>query len=72
MHVTPNGIAIPQNTLIFIGAVVLIVFLSVWFQIYRKAGYSGFLCLLMIIPGVNILTILWFAFLARWPATRQR
>jgi hypothetical protein len=71
MHLTANQLAISQNTLIAIGVVVLALFLAIWFQIYRKAGYSGFLCLLMIVPGVNVLTVLWFAFLARWPATQR-
>ncbi|MGE3141981.1 MAG: hypothetical protein AB7L65_01560 [Hyphomonadaceae bacterium] len=56
---------------LIIAALVLALFLAVWFQIYRKAGYSGFLCLLMIVPLVNVLTVLWFAFLAKWPATQR-
>ena len=51
-----------------VALVFLALFLAIWFQIYRKAGYSGFLCLLMAIPLLNLLTILWFAFLANWPA----
>src|SRR5262245_10844149 len=34
--------------------------------IFRKAGYSGWLGLLMMIPIVNLATLLWFA-VATWP-----
>ncbi|HEV3145374.1 MAG TPA: hypothetical protein VGZ47_15890 [Gemmataceae bacterium] len=34
--------------------------------IFRKAGYSGWLGLLMAIPLVNFVTLLWFA-TAHWP-----
>ena len=34
--------------------------------IFRKAGYSGWLGLLMVIPPVNLMTLLWFA-TTTWP-----
>jgi uncharacterized membrane protein YhaH (DUF805 family) len=34
--------------------------------ILRKAGYSGWWCLLLFVPGVNIVMYWVFAF-ARWP-----
>jgi hypothetical protein len=34
--------------------------------IFRKAGYSGWLGLLMAVPLVNLVTLLWFA-TAHWP-----
>ena len=60
-----------QRPFLIIVVLFVALFLAVWFQIYKKAGYSGFLCLLMIVPLVNLLTILWFAFLAKWPATQK-
>ena len=35
-------------------------------QVARKAGFSGWWCLAMLIPGLNILLIWVFAFIA-WP-----
>src|SRR4051794_5692088 len=34
--------------------------------IFRKAGYSGWLGLLMLVPVVNLITLVWFA-MAHWP-----
>mgnify|MGYP000945251271 CR=1 FL=1 len=45
-----------------------ILWLYAWAEIYRKAGHSRWLCLLMIVPAVNVITFLWLAFHA-WPAT---
>lgn len=51
-------------------AVVLAVVLYPWSKIFRKAGYTGWLCLLIIIPLVNLLTLWWFA-LAQWPVEKR-
>ena len=51
-------------------AVVLAVVLYPWSKIFRKAGYTGWLCLLIIIPLVNLLTLWWFA-LAQWPIEKR-
>jgi hypothetical protein len=40
-----------------------------WSRIFRQAGYTPWLCLLFIIPLVNVITLWWFAF-ARWPNAR--
>jgi hypothetical protein len=39
---------------------------AIFGAIFRKAGYSGWLGLLMAVPGVNLVTLLWFA-TAHWP-----
>jgi uncharacterized membrane protein YhaH (DUF805 family) len=36
--------------------------------IFRRAGRSGWLSLLMLVPLVNIVMIWWFAY-AKWPTT---
>jgi hypothetical protein len=41
-----------------------------WVRIVQKAGYSGWLVLTAIIPIVNIVIFLIFAF-AEWPVTRE-
>lgn len=41
-----------------------------WVKIFTKAGYSGDLVVLMLIPLVNIITFLWFAF-TTWPIERR-
>jgi hypothetical protein len=38
--------------------------------IFRKAGYSGWMGLLMLLPIVNLITLFWFA-LATWPIEHQ-
>ena len=39
-------------------------------QIFHKAGYSRWLGLLIMLPLVNLLTILWFA-LSKWPVETE-
>ena len=41
-----------------------------WVQIFNKAGYTGWLTLLFLIPVVNIILFLWFAF-SEWPALKR-
>jgi hypothetical protein len=44
----------------------LLIQAAIFGAIFRKAGYSGWLGLLMAVPGVNLITLLWFA-TAHWP-----
>jgi hypothetical protein len=37
-----------------------------WWRIFTKAGHPGALSLTMLIPMVNLVMLLWFAF-SRWP-----
>jgi hypothetical protein len=41
-------------------------FAAIFGAIFRKAGYSGWLGLLIAVPLVNLATLLWFA-TAHWP-----
>jgi uncharacterized membrane protein YhaH (DUF805 family) len=55
------------------GLVMLAIFVFMLFcyaKIFSKAGYSGWLSLLMIVPLVNLILFIWFAF-AEWPVVRQ-
>jgi uncharacterized membrane protein YhaH (DUF805 family) len=61
-----GGITITQ---LLITVVILVVMLFPWWKIYSKAGYSGWLALLMFVPLVNI-GMLFFLALADWPALR--
>lgn len=54
------------------GIVMLIVcvFMIVcYWKIFSKAGYSGALSLLMLVPIVNLILFVWFAF-AQWPVLK--
>ena len=44
--------------------------LFVWGTIFKKAGYSFWMCFLMIIPLVNLIWILIFAF-SKWPIHQE-
>lgn len=39
-------------------------------RIFTKAGYSRWLGLTLVIPPINLIVAIWFAF-ADWPATRK-
>ena len=49
----------------FFGAMISIVVLIPWFFIFKKAGFSPLLGLLMFVPLVNIIMMYFLAF-ARW------
>jgi uncharacterized membrane protein YhaH (DUF805 family) len=55
---------------IVIGVVLLIFLFSIWWKIFKKAGYSGALGLLMFVPVINFIMLLILAF-SRWPIQRQ-
>jgi len=40
-----------------------------FYRIFAKAGYSGWLCLAMVAPGLNLIMLLFLAF-SDWPALR--
>ena len=44
--------------------------LVAWAKIFAKAGYSGWMCLLFLIPLINIIIFLWFAF-TTWPVQEK-
>jgi len=52
----------------FIGMLALV--LAVWGTIFKKAGYSFWFCLLMLVPLANLIWLLIFAF-SEWPIHRE-
>ena len=44
-------------------------FALIWVNIYRKAGYDKWLGLIMLVPVVNLIAMLKFAF-DEWPISR--
>jgi hypothetical protein len=53
----------------FIAITTLVMVVAFW-QICKKAGFNGTISLLMLIPGVNLVAMLYLAFV-EWPVTRQ-
>ena len=58
---------IPQVAFIVLGALLLLI--PFW-QICRKAGFSGFLSLLVLVPIVNLLFLYFLAF-SEWDESEQ-
>ena len=58
-----------------ISLVVIVVVLAIYLvpivTIIRKAGYSGWWCLMLFLPLVNIVMLWVFAF-AKWPSLREQ
>lgn len=50
--------------------IMLVIVLLPFWRITKKAGYSGFWSLLMLLPGINLLFLYFLAF-ARWPNARR-
>ncbi len=51
-------------------AVVLLVGAAAYVTIIRKAGYSGWWALVLLVPVANLVMIVVFAF-SEWPVTRE-
>jgi len=49
--------------------IAILIFLPFWF-IFSKAGYSGWLSLLMLVPIVNV-GMLYFLAFSTWPSQRE-
>ena len=49
---------------------IIAVFVAAYWQMFKKAGYSGALSLLLFVPLANIILILWFGF-ADWPVQQE-
>ena len=66
-----SSIGAPELGGILLVALLFLAFpLFVLGRIFSKAGYSRWLGLTMIVPLVNLIVLVWFAF-ADWPATRK-
>ena len=57
----------PLQLLLSVAVAVIVIYTWGWWKIFSKAGYSGVLSLLMLIPILNIVMFLWIAFGA-WPS----
>ena len=55
---------------VIVSIIVLVLMLWIWGRIFHKAGYSGWLALLFLVPLANVFVIIWFAF-AQWPLERR-
>jgi uncharacterized membrane protein YjdF len=64
-----SGVMIALLAICFL-ALALLIALLLWGTIYKKAGYSRAIGLLMLIPLVNVITLIWFA-VARWPLEEE-
>lgn len=64
--------ALASAGLIFgiIGLALTIFFIYVYWRIFSKAGFSGALSLLLLIPVANIIVICYLSF-AEWPIMRE-
>lgn len=58
----------PIGILLYLALAVL--WVLAWWNIFDKAGFSGALALLMLVPLVNLGMFLFFAF-AEWPVRRE-
>ena len=63
-------IGLPELLILFIISLILLPVLA-WWKISSKAGYPAALGLAMLIPGVSLFVLLWFAF-STWPIERNQ
>lgn len=64
---------IPAGAMMFIFAfyaVLVVVMIAAYWQIWSKAGYSGAWSLLMLVPLANIIAFFYLAF-SDWPVRKQ-
>lgn len=64
----PDGMASGMPVIMLVVWVALIV--PPFWMIFSKAGFSGWLALLMLVPVANLIT-LWVVAFMRWPALRN-
>jgi len=57
--------------MLLIALVVAIFTMFCYWKIFAKAGYSGALSLLLLVPIVNFVVFVWFAF-AQWPVLKDQ
>ncbi len=62
-----RSIGLPELIILF---VFLLFFIWPWSRIFSKAGYPGWLAVIMFIPLINIVLLFWFAF-SQWPVLRR-
>jgi hypothetical protein len=54
----------------FMALMSLVLMLIIWWKIFSKAGWPGALSLVMLVPLVNLIMVVYFAF-ATWPIQRE-
>jgi uncharacterized membrane protein YhaH (DUF805 family) len=54
-----------------IGLAVTVFVIILWWRIFSRAGYSGALSLLILIPGVGALIMLLILAFGEWPVRRE-
>ena len=59
----------PPFLLVFVVGLTAL-FVYVWWTIFDKAGFGGPLGLLMIVPGVNLIMLVYLA-VTEWPVHRE-
>jgi predicted PurR-regulated permease PerM len=62
-----RSVGLPELLVI---AIFFVIFLWPWARIFSKAGYSRWMCLIFIVPIVNVFVLFWFAF-AEWPVLKR-
>jgi hypothetical protein len=65
-----NAMLAGMGTMAIIWLVIVAFLIFIYWKIFSKAGYSGALALLLIVPIVNLILIIWFAF-ADWPILKR-
>ncbi len=61
------GLGFPELIVI---VAILALALVVWGKIFAQAGYSPWLGLTLIVPLVNLIVFIWFAF-SKWPVRAE-
>lgn len=62
----------PQEVFVLMLIMMLgLVMLLPWFKICTRAGFSGWWCLVFVVPGLNLIALFYLAF-AEWPVLRGR
>lgn len=66
---TALGVIGGLTVLLFVIAMVVVMMIP-YFRIVQKAGFNGWLCLLMLVPLVNVVMLWMFAF-TTWPVEQE-
>lgn len=65
-----NALAGMMGAMGLVWLAVVVFFIFLYWKIFSKAGFSGWISLLLLVPIVNLIVIIWFAF-ADWPALKK-
>ncbi|MGN7612942.1 hypothetical protein ACQZV8_12750 [Magnetococcales bacterium HHB-1] len=72
MPLLPFSLSGTMAMYLTLGGVAVAVFILLWpfWKIFTKAGFSGWLCMLLLVPVVNIILLYVIAF-SDWPALKR-